>query len=188
MNFDKHAYILCLIRRLEAVRVPADKPHLHKTLFLIQEMMDGHVPFGFVYRNGPYSFDVDAELAQMRRYGALVAVPLPGSGVTFRADANAPLLDKYLPDRAELQRMDFICDFVGSVGKPPLELDRQATVVWIKNREHKVETRDIIDRFQELKPSNSREDVARAIGTIADLFNAVRRLEKTAGMLNASLT
>ena len=169
MNFEKHAFLLFLIRRLEAYRVPADKPHLQKTLFLIQEMTNGHVPFEFVYRNGPFSYEVDAELTQMRSYGAIVAVPLKGSGTSFRPAHNAPLLEKHIPSHEEQQHINFICGFVGSVGKPPIELDRQATVVWIMNREHKVNASEISERFRELKPDDSREDIDRAIHRVTEL-------------------
>lgn len=83
MNFEKQAFLLSFIERLEAAHIPADKPHLHKILFLIREMKDNEVPFEFFYKNGPHSYDLEAELIQMRGYGAIVQVQILGSGTFF---------------------------------------------------------------------------------------------------------
>ena len=178
MNFDKHSLLLSLIKNLEKAHVPADKSHIHKTLYLLQEAVDGQLPFEFIYWNGPYSYDVEAELAQMRSYAALRLAPVPGGGTAFRFDHNAAMIEQDYPlDQTQRRWISFVCNFVRSVGKPPIELDRQATVAWIMRREYVIEPTEIIQRFEKLKSSNSREEVERAISLVAEFF---RKAEKDA--------
>lgn len=186
MNFEKHAFLLSLIDRLEARGVPADRSHIHKSLFLLAEAVVDLVPFEFVYRNGPYSYDIDEEISQMRSYAAIMdTTPQNGNVlqegiVVYRPDQNAPLLrGKYQPKQDTLRRIDTICSFVQSVGKPPIELDRQATVAWIMRREHIQDVSSIVSRFLELKPNSSKENVERAFALVNDWFDKVEKFNKS---------
>lgn len=185
MNFEKHAFLLSLIERLAAVDVPTDRSHIHKSLFLLSEAVADLVPFTFIYRNGPYSYDIDEELSQMRSYAAITdAAPRNGSAiqegvVVYRPDQNASLLQrKYRPSQETLRRIDTICSFVQSVGKPPIELDRQATVAWIMRRERVQDASHIVSRFLELKPNSSRENIEIALGLVNDWFEKADQFGK----------
>ncbi len=184
MDFERHAFLLSLIDRLEEADVPTDRPHIHKTLFLLHEAASGPVPFEFVYRNGPYSYDIDAELSQMRSYAALRDLTSqkseisPGGTTIFQADQNATMLRKnYTPEQATLQRLKLVSNFVGAVGKPPIELDRQATVAWIMQRESIRDIPAIVSRFQELKPNSSRENIEKAIALVNEWFDKAKKFE-----------
>ena len=185
MNFAKHAFLLSLIEGLETAGAPADRSHIHKTLFLLQAVVGDQVPFAFVYRNGPYSYDIEEELSQMRSYAAVTDVTPQSSNalqeglITFRADQNARLLrEQYRPDPATLQRIGAVCGFVGAVGKPPVELDRQATVAWIMCRENIQDDPAIVSRFQELKPNSSRENIEQAARLVKEWFDKAKAFER----------
>ena len=185
MNFEKHVFLLSLIDRLAAVDVPTDRSHIHKSLFLLSEAVVDLVPFTFIYRSGPYSYDIDEELSQMRSYAAITdAAPRNGSAiqegiVVYRPDQNASLLQKkhQLPQET-LGRIDTLCSFVQSVGKPPIELDRQATVAWIMRREHIQDASHIVSRFLELKPNSSRENIEIALSLVNDWFEKADQFGK----------
>ena len=186
MNFDKHAFLLSLIDKLEAAGVPADRSHIHKSLFLLAEAVADLVPFGFIYRNGPYSYDIDEELSQMRSYAAISDMTSHNGNafhegiVVYRPDQNAALLrEKYQPKQDTLRYIDTICSFVRSVGKPPIELDRQATVAWIMRREHIQGTSSIVSRFLELKPNSSRENIERALALVNDWFDKAEKFDRS---------
>jgi|GEM_PF-1273272 len=185
MNFKKHAFLLSLIDGLAAAGVPTDRPHIHKALFLLHEAREGQVPFAFVYRNGPYSYEIDEELSQMRSYAALTdLISQKGNGsqagtTLFLADQNASMLrETYLPEELTLRLLSLICSFVGAVGKPPIELDRQATVAWIMRRENINGVPAIVSRFLELKPNSSRENIERAIAFAKEWFDKAEQFEK----------
>lgn len=187
MNFEKHAFLLSLIEKLVAVGVPADRSHIHKSLFLLAEAVVDLVPFEFIYRNGPYSYDIDEELSQMRSYAAITdAAPQNGNIlqegiVVYRPDQNAYLLrEKYQPQQETLRRIDTICLFVQSVGKPPIELDRQATVAWIMRRENILDDSNIISRFLELKPNSSKKNIDIAIVLVNEWFEKAEKFGKSA--------
>ena len=186
MNFEKHAFLFSLIERLAAVDVPTDRSHIHKSLFLLSEAVVDLVPFTFIYRSGPYSYDIDEELSQMRSYAAITdAAPRNGSAVqegvvVYRPDQNAFMLQRYQPSQETLRWVNTICSFVQSAGKPPIELDRQATVAWIMRREHIREDSHIISRFLELKPNSSRENIEIALSLVNDWFEKANQFGKPA--------
>ena len=111
------------------------------------------VPFHFVlYRHGPYSFDIEADLEQMRSYGALeIELNNQGYGVVLRPGANAGFLQRN--ERLvneEIEAINDVCGFVGSSNIWGLE--RLATASWIRRQEGLVEREEIARRLNFLKP------------------------------------
>jgi uncharacterized protein YwgA len=76
MQFKKHAFILAVIDGLHRHGSWTGKTHVQKALSLLRDSGRVPVPFQFVlYKHGPYSFDVEAELEQMQSYGAIAVEP-----------------------------------------------------------------------------------------------------------------
>src|SRR5437016_5656530 len=91
MNYRKPALVLSVIRGLRSQGSWTGKTYVQKTLFLLKAASDVEVPFSYVlYKHGPYSFEVEAELAQMRSYAAVRAEPDPdGFGVVLMPGPGA---------------------------------------------------------------------------------------------------
>ena len=152
MEFRKHAFILEVINGLKTAGSWTGKTHVQKTMFLINEATPVQVPFDFVlYKHGPYSFDIENELEQMKSYDAVVVQPISGYGVELRPSENATLVSRLAPLTAsEKDSVDAICHFVGNKGV--IELERLATAVWIRNRDHIADHHEVALRINALKP------------------------------------
>ena len=162
MDFKKHALILAMIEELKANSSWTGKTHVQKAMFLVREATSVDNPFEFVlYKHGPYSFEIENELEQMKSYGAISSTPQAGYGVVLQPGENAGFIKKNaaLSD-AEREAIRSIAKFVGS--KNVVDLEKEATAVWIRNREGVVDTRKVAERMHGLKPHISTADAAVA--------------------------
>jgi len=162
MEFKKHAVILAVIEHLRANGSWTGKTHVQKSLFLINETSNPRIPFDFVlYKHGPYSFDVETELEQMKSYAAVKAEPVSGYGVVLKPDMNAELVKQMakLTDN-EARHIADVCRFVGGMGVTDLE--KVATSAWVRNRENIVDPKQVALRVNELKPHISLEEASNA--------------------------
>lgn len=169
MDFRKHATILAVVERLNAAGSWTGRTHVQKALYLLNDAAGCSLPFEFVlYKHGPYSFDVDAELEQMKSYAAIAATPRAPAGVTLFPASNA----QYVKDRSPLnqgmlEHIDHICSFVGRMDVHKLEA--LSTAVWIETREQLRDEQKVADRLVELKPHVSRHDAKQAYHCAAKL-------------------
>lgn len=152
MEFKKHALILEVINGLKTAGSWTGKTHVQKTMFLVSEATPIQVPFEFVlYKHGPYSFDIENELEQMKSYDAVVVQPISGYGVELKPSENAALVGQIAPlSASEKESVNEICRFVGSKGV--VELERLATAVWIRNHDHITDHHEVARRINALKP------------------------------------
>ncbi len=162
MEFKKHAFILEVINGLKTGGSWTGKTHVQKTMFLVSEATPIQVPFEFVlYKHGPYSFDIENELEQMKSYNAIVVQPVSGYGVELKPSENAALIDQLsLLSPTEKEDVAKICRFVGNKGV--IELERLATAVWIRNHEHVKDHHEVARRINALKPHISIADAEAA--------------------------
>lgn len=171
MEFRSQAIILSIVERLLSHGSWTGKTHVQKALSLLSESGRLNVPFEFVlYKHGPYSFDVESELEQMRSFGAVeVERNDDGYGVVLRPSARADYVKQSFqlsPDEeSEIER---ICEFVGS--RNVTELERLATAAWIRTREGISSSEDVAERLHQLKPHVSIEAAKRADLEIAEFL------------------
>jgi uncharacterized protein YwgA len=114
LHFRKHAFILAVVDGLHRHGSWTGKTHVQKTLSLLRDAGVIDVPFAFVlYKHGPYSFEVEAELEQMQSYGALKVEPNPqGYGVVLHPDEQAHFVRQKVPlSEKELRAIDDVCAF-----------------------------------------------------------------------------
>jgi hypothetical protein len=152
MDFRKHAPILAVIDKLRQHGSRAGKTHLQKTLFLAGTAFM-ETSFEFVlYKHGPYSFDMEHELEQMRSYGAITVEPASdGYDVFLLAGEMAPFVRRGAPLTPQEQTaIDRACAFVDS--KNVAELERLATAAWIRTQEGITDGEGVALRLHELKP------------------------------------
>lgn len=163
MEFEKHALILAVIEKLRQHGSSTGKTHVQKALALLADTSSIDVPFTFVlYKHGPYSFDVESDLEQMRSYSAIDVFPNPGGyGVTIRPGKMAPFVknEASLANEDETA-IDRVCAFVDS--KTVTELERVATAAWIRRREKVADPRKVAQRLHELKPHVSVAEASAA--------------------------
>jgi hypothetical protein len=169
MDFKKHALIMAVIESLRKHGSWTGKTHLQKALFLLSAAHPKYVPFQFVlYKHGPYSFDVEPELEEMKSYAAVVAEPVPGYGVVLKPGSMAGFPARKAPLRPRiLQAVDDICRFVNT--KKVTELEPIATAAWIRVREKISDPKMVAERLHALKPHIQVADALRADETLSAL-------------------
>lgn len=170
MEMTKHRLLLAVIERLISYGSWTGKTHVQKTAFLLDTAKKLEMPFNFVlYKHGPYSFDIENELQEMRSYGAIDSVSVPGYGVTLKPSQNAEWLktQEMLTEEQE-QQIKRMCEFVRA--RNVTELERLATAAWIRTREHLTDPESIAMRLHELKPHVSVADALEADNEIAPIL------------------
>jgi hypothetical protein len=163
MQFKKHAILLAVIECLRRHGSWTGKTHVQKALSLLRDSGRIPVPFQFVlYKHGPYSFEVEAELEQLQSYGGIAVEPNEhGYGVVLCAGAMADFVRAMEPLAPnELRAIEDVCEFVGV--RNVVELERLATASWIRCQEGKTERADVAERLHALKPHIAIADAERA--------------------------
>jgi len=174
MQFKQHAIILAVIEALHRHNSWTGKTHVQKTISLLHDKGLMAVPFHFVlYRHGPYSFELEADLEQMKSYGALDIEPNNrGYGVVLRPGANAGFLhEREGFSSEETKAIEDVCGFVGDSNIRVLE--RLATASWIRRQEMIAERELVVKRLNSLKPhvspAEAEEADARVEAWLADM-------------------
>ena len=173
MDFHKHAFILAVVERLCAHGSWTGRTHVQKALSLVSEAAGASLPFTFVlYKHGPYSFDLAAELQQMKSYGALVSEARSPFGETIRLGATAAFVKQQSSlagtEEIAVQR---VCEFIGTKGVS--ELERLATAAWIRSRENIRDSAQVAARLNALKPHVSKESAIQADFELGKLLSQV---------------
>lgn len=173
MNFKKHAFILAVIESLRRQGSWTGKTHVQKALSLLRDSGKAQVPFDFVlYKHGPYSFDVEAELEQMQSYGAVAVDPNPaGYGVRLEPAEMAEFVRGEEPlSEAEKKAIVDVCRFVGT--RTAAELERLATASWIRRQERVSQPAEVAKRLHALKPHISMLEAQCADSQVAGWLGA----------------
>lgn len=162
MNLDKHAYILETVEALKRNGSWCGKTHVQKNLFLLQQLIDDGVPFQYVfYKHGPYSFDVESEIEQMKSYGAINIEPVAGYGVVINPDENAEYVRRNTDLSDETKAIiEKLSQLTGPMGVS--ELERMSTAAWVRYREHLTDSQAVSERMHTLKPHISQDDARKA--------------------------
>ncbi len=163
MNYAGHQFILAAIEGLRTAGNWTGRTHVQKTLFLANATIAPEMPFEFVlYKHGPYSFDVDSELAQMESYGAVVVVPQRPYGPTLKTGDGAKFPRKLGGvTEASLLKVKAVARFVDE--RSVFALEALATAVWIRVKEDLNDTSTVTTRLRELKPHLSETDAATGV-------------------------
>lgn len=162
MNFQKHAIILAVVEALKEQGSWTGKTHVQKSLFLAQAAHAYEVPFTFVlYKHGPYSFELEHEMEEMKSYGAMEAEAVLGQGVILSPGPTASLVEAAAPVDSKVScSIVRISKFVGA--KNVIELERLATAAWIRTREGVKQLDQVATRLHELKPHIPIAEAAKA--------------------------
>lgn len=173
MIFKRHALLLKTVESLQESGSWTGRTHVQKALFLVKAAGRIKVPHQYVlYKHGPYSFEVDQELAAMRSYEAIAADELmPGYGPTLQPSRNRGFLMRVGKLKAaEAREIQRVCRFVD--GRGVADLERLATAAWVLKQEKITNDEKAAARIHELKPHISVESAKDAIKTVRDVLAA----------------
>jgi hypothetical protein len=163
MNYRKPALVLAVIRGLLAHGSWTGKTHVQKSVFLLKTTSQIDVPFTYMlYKHGPYSFEVESELEQMRSYAAVKSEPDPeGYGVVLKPGPGAEFVGRVARlNEFEEAQVERVCRFVGK--RNVADLERLATAAWIRINEGVAESQRIAARLNQLKPHVSLREAEAA--------------------------
>jgi len=159
-----------LVRELNLVGSWSGATHVQKCTFFLREMAAVPVPYEFViYHYGPFSFDLDEDLALMRFQGWLEIRSEEGYGVHYRPGSRR--LPR-LPDGLEQfkRALKWVAGRFGRLDAKRLEL--LATTYYVQRRMAKgglpSERETVVSTVRRLKPHFRDADVAQAIETLQE--------------------
>lgn len=176
MNYRNHALVLTIIERLLNHGSKAGKTHVQKAMFLVQmtqmQNFSSAEPFKFVlYKHGPYSFDLESTMEDMFVYDAIHSEIMINHGIALIPSGNADFLKKVAPlNSEEKEASEDVCRFIGK--SDVRQLEKWATVVWIRCAEGVKESESIARRLHALKPHVSIEDAIVANNEVNKLLKA----------------
>ncbi|AIE84599.1 hypothetical protein [Fimbriimonas ginsengisoli] len=150
IDFTRHWYILEAVKDLRAAGSWAGKTHVIKTLALVNLLEE--TPFDFVlYKHGPYSFDIDAELEQLRSYDGLVEERVGGYGPRLKPGAGARfVVTQASPPKNAAELIKKAANFAKD--RDVSGLEAVVTSAWIVVREDICDATIVAQRLVELKP------------------------------------
>lgn len=162
------------VRVLRGANSWTGRIHIHKALVLGELLGLLDTPFEFeIYRYGPYSFDLDSEIAEMETSGLLTKDYVqPNYGPKYsNSSLAADLIDKLDDDaRARLLR---IASQIGSWRSQDLEL--VSTCLWVQRREGVTSSPDVVKRVQALKPHYDGAQIEQGIRKAAELAASLQQ-------------
>jgi hypothetical protein len=139
--------------------------HIQKASYFLQDLLN--VPLGFsftLYKYGPYSFDLNDELASLRADEFLKLYARdPKYGPSYERDEMAELLECTFPKTLARyrSRIDVVADFLGKCGVADLE--RLATALYLRKQSGGLNQESAARMIIELKPHISFDSALAAV-------------------------
>jgi hypothetical protein len=175
VDFKSHAFLLEAIEQFHSNGELPKGTHLHKAMFFLRAM-GVPVPFSFIlYKHGPFSLDVESELAEMKSYYATCPDSRPGFSQVLQAGINAQSLRQKVQLTPEERRaVAQVCKFLA--GKPLMEIEVLATAAWIKSNEQFRTSDEMARRLHLLKPYVSPHEATERVGEIETIISGGQRV------------
>ena len=171
MNWKRHRLILLVLNCLKEHGSWAGKTHLIKTLYLLKALSKQKIPFDFIlYKHGPYSFDIEDELAVMKSYSAIASdTIINGYGESLIPGSNSSITEKRVKmDKKTKYEIQEICKLVGT--KNVRELECLATITWIIKNDKIKDQQDVFNKLNYYKPHISDEEALTAFNKIQNFL------------------
>lgn len=166
---ERHAVIASLVEALRSRKSWCGETHVQKAMYFVQHMTGVPTGFEFVlYKHGPFSFDLRAEITAMRADLLLDhEFPRPDYGPSLKLTPSMRVLLRRYRDRVDEARsaIDFVADLFGD--RNVAELERLGTALYVC-RKHGDE-RDpfkLARRIVELKPHVHEVEAREAVETV----------------------
>ncbi len=154
----KADWVKAAFRCLHAKKSWCGRIHAHKLLAIGDLLGVIDQPFKFtLYQYGPYSFDLDSEIARLEAFGVLdVQFTKPGYGPRYTVVQD----DCEGADKA-FEGLERVAEKVGSWPSKKLEL--VSTCLWAAVKENMRGDEEIVNRVKALKPRYSKQEVQEAL-------------------------
>ncbi len=169
---QREAIVAAIDQRMAERGSWCGETHLQKAVYFLQTLLDVPTDFGYIlYKFGPFSRELRAELASMRADGFLDLVPQPQPyGPTLQV---TPVAEQQLIARwpKTLGRhgpaLDFAADQLSDLGVSDLE--RLATALWVRREMSDASLEDQAARLNEIKPHVSPGEAMDALRKVEDM-------------------
>lgn len=150
------------------------RTHIHKVLFLAQDLLGINVPAEFrLYHYGPYSFDVDAAIQDLRVCGLLSVERLREDyGPRYHAAPWWEDVVQSKPSPEDRRKLEALAAMLGN--RRASELEIIATCAWAKLREKFTKDEAIVNRVHQLKPKYSLEEIKNGLGELTSIQNSLQ--------------
>ncbi len=170
-NLLRRAILTELCDRLSQYGSWCGETHLQKAVYFLQEVLSLPTRFDFVlYKHGPFSFDLRDELSSLRAYGLLNVRPRPFPyGPSLETTEASRRLRKALSRTLEthIPKIDKLCRAFRD--RTAGDLEKLATVLYVRRTEGEKDEERIAKRVHELKPHIPIDDARSAV----EEFNAL---------------
>lgn len=159
---ERETVIVGLTRKLDEVASWAGATHMQKCVYFLQERFGLDLGYRFVIHHyGPFSFELDEDLAAFRSRGAIHARSGGGYGVHYEPGTEAPGLP--VDPRVE-ETLERVASEYGGMDVHALEV--RATTYFVAKNSEGADDEEIIEHVKAIKPHISRgviEDALRSI-------------------------
>jgi uncharacterized protein YwgA len=165
-----------IVRSLDAVGSWCGETHIQKTSYIAKHVKDVPLESEFtLYKHGPFSFDLNAVLNEMRSQNLLSVTPMGDYGSSFELNerlwsalnrAAGDAFDRYA------RTVQSLCEKLGR--KRVAELERITTAVYVALKFPELSAKARVKKLTELKP-HINYDFAVAAFDEARVFLAPER-------------
>lgn len=148
------ALVVCLAKKLRAKGSWCGETHLQKALYILQDVSKSNFGYKFIiYKHGPYSFDLNNELAAMRSARVLeFHFPKEGYGPSIVPtefgervmNANLENVHSFIP------AVDFLADWFSA--SDVRHLEKVATAYFVTAKNPRTSTIERAKKLHSLKP------------------------------------
>lgn len=159
---EREATIVALARKLRGVGSWAGATHMQKCLYFLQEGLGVDLGYRFVIHHyGPFSFEVDEDLAALWNRGFLRTRPGGGYGVHYEPGPEAPSVPI---DREVEEALEQVASHYGKL--PVHELEVLATTDFVARNSEGGDDQAIIEHVKAIKPHISPGAIEGALRSI----------------------
>lgn len=172
MNRDRAAAILQIVRSLRNAGSWTGRTHIQKTAYLLRELC--RIDLGYrstLYKHGAYSFDLDADVEELRILGGLdYEIERKEYGPRYKEGRSASAFSSEVP-KDVLDAIDRITAFVSAKGVKELECLSTLVWCWCEN-DRSDDLPKLTQCVRQLKPHLSEEETAGAWSELRTFLNS----------------
>jgi len=178
MSYDlthRAAILAEMIKALHQANSWCGETHIQKAIYLSQSVGEMDLGYEFVlYKHGPYSFDLAADIASLRGANIIELVfPLHGYGPSVQL---TPVADRIFASAQRfvqqfIPTINFIAEWFGSHDVRYLE--RVSTAYYVKQQNPFEETNALAAKLSSLKPHISEPEALTAVRQLDEKLRAL---------------
>jgi uncharacterized protein YwgA len=177
--FERQAIVAELIKNMREKDSWTGETHVQKSVYFLQTMLKVDLSFSFLlYRYGPYSFDLTAELEAMQFYNAIeFETPIPPYGPRFTTGEGSKALLADYKDILQQHKnsIQFVADNISV--KKVQELEQLATAWYFSEKLGTSASKtDVAKEVNKVKPHISVAQAEKAYDDCLELLGNWRQV------------